>query len=918
MRFIKYFSFFLLLSTNILFSQKELEQEMNVILKLENSNEIVSRNELISKLQNLFSKYKNQSNSLEKGILNFKIGEKYYQNSDLKVATLYFKRAVIILELYKKTNLELLNKIRLYLAGIYFYQEKENDYYLILKKIANDNGTDNHTINAVLYLSVLEANKGDYYTGLKRLNILLSENTDIDLSIRLHMNIIKIYSIMYESNSSVKSKSNFEIIKNIHYSIDDNFNKSSLNESQLYNTYNNLANLYQAFGDSNKAIKLYNKAKEYYKKQEDISKMLDVMNNLGFVYATLNKDKIATAYFDEVIQKTDDIYQKATAYDNKGYFLNTNSSLQKIPYFQKAIQIILEREEAVFSTPSLDLIRESGNQQEVLIYSIDLAFYYTEAYNETKEKKYLLKAKETLYQIDNLVSLIRYESNAEQSKLFWIEKGVNTYMLAVEVCYLLNKPDEAFYFIEKNKALLLQENIKVFQAKLELEIPKKIQEREYKLHYELQAIEKQIQINANDALLKFKYTTKNNEFIIFMDSLRKKYPDYAKVKQEIEIININKVVKPLTKEECFITYILNENDGYGIFCNQQEKIFFKIENVSRFQKDIITLKSLMKQRLLAKDKTVEFQKLSYSIFNSLFPFKDTFSKIKGKKMVIVPDASLLDLPFEALSINLAQSLSKSYFINYTEISYLQSFSVFEKIKQKRNKPIKKLLAIAPYQFEDKQLPDLIRSKEAINALNIYSSTEILIGKEATKVNFYNKSREFEILHLNTHAGIDSLSESPWISFRNDKLTLDELYGIDSQAELVILDACKTNDGKFASGEGILSLSRGFFNNGSKSVLASLWNVNEKAGNDIIATFYKELVKGKTKSKALQLAKINYLKEHQFSEVLPYYWASFTLTGSTKPIELSKSYFQGIPLLIIISSLLLILGLIYFKRKLLFS
>ena len=72
-------------------------------------------------------KYKDHSNSLEKGLLNYTIGENYYQNGDLIKATLYFKKAVSILEFHKKTNLELLNKVRLYLAGIYYYEEKEND-----------------------------------------------------------------------------------------------------------------------------------------------------------------------------------------------------------------------------------------------------------------------------------------------------------------------------------------------------------------------------------------------------------------------------------------------------------------------------------------------------------------------------------------------------------------------------------------------------------------------------------------------------------------------------------------------------------------------------------------------------------------------------------------------------------------------
>ncbi len=914
MKFISNYCICFLFCINLMYAQKQLSSQIDQILK--NPNNDIENS--IVKFKNLLIQYKKSSNSVEMGVLYIELGRKLYDKNEANEAIVSFKKAISILNNHKKNHLEILNRARNNLAWVYYFKNREEEQYQILKQIEKDKGNDEYTFNAIINMAIIESSKGDYFSGLNKLNVLLTKNNNLNKEQLIRINIIAIYAKMYESDSNAKLNADLEIIKKHHKKIEDNFNQTNLNEIELFNTYNNLANFYEAFGDFNRAIKLYTKAKKYYKEQGDISNMLDVMNNLGYVYAKLDKHQIASTYFDEVIYKTDDIYQKATAYNNKGYFLKAKSSLQKIPYFQKAIQTILERNDAVFTIPSLDLIRNSGYQQDVLIYCIDLAYHYVEAYKETKNKTYLVQAKETLHRIDELVSLIRYESNTEQSKLFWIEKGVNTYMLATEVCYLLNKPDDAFYFMEKNKALLLQENIKVFQAKLELEIPKEIQEREYKLHYELQALEKQIQNGSNDALLKLKYSFKNKEFQVFMDSLRKKYPEYTKVKQQIETISINKVIKSLTKEECFITYILNQNDGYGIFCNKKEKIFFKIANTSIFQSELKVLKDYMRQRLLAKKDMVVFQKLSNSIFKTLFPFKDAFTKIKERKIVIIPDDTLLDLPFEALAVSSTQSLSKSYLINYTEISYLQSFSVFEKIKQKQNKASKKLFAIAPCQFSDKKLPDLIRSKEAMSALNLYSSSEILIGKEATKENFYTKSLEYEILHLNTHAGIDSLSNTPWILFRNDKLTLDELYGINSQAELVILDACKTNDGEFASGEGILSLSRGFFNNGSKSVLASLWNVNEKAGNEIIATFYSQLERGKSKSKALQLAKINYLKKHQFSEVMPYYWASFTLTGSTQPIELSKNYFQGTPLLIIISSLMILIGFICYKRKLFFT
>lgn len=879
MNILKYIVILLLFPSTQIYPQVELTNQINNVLENKTANNEIKLREL----QKLTVQYKRTPNTIEYGILLTEIGSIYSTNEEIDKAISFLKKGINIIKKYKTIHLEELNSARLKLANIY-KEINSKEYYAILKEIVDDKGNDNLTINTIALLT----KKGDYYTGINKLNTLLLQKNTIDKELYIRKTIIKIYAYMHESVYNSKLTSDLKLIKENHRIIDKKFHKSTFDDSFINGIYNNLANIYESFNEYDIALDLYIKAKKYFKANNEKSNMLYVTNNIGYLYAKQNKINQAIECFQEILKTSDDDYQIATAYNNLGYFLNSIPSEKKITYFQKAIQTILGRGKIVYTTPSLETIRASGYQQDILVFLIDLANHYVKAYKESKNKNYLFNAKETLYRIDELVSLIRYESNTEQSKLFWIEKGVNTYMLAAEVCYLLDKIDEAFYFMEKNKALLLQENIKKFQAKLEIDIPKNIQEREYKLYYDLKKSNKEFQLKPKDALLKLKLNKKNEEFQNFMDSLRIKYPNYVKIKQEIETVSIQKVITNLTTNECFITYILNENDGYGIFCSPKEKKIFKIENISLFQQDIHSLKQLMKQRLLNKQQTKAFQKVSISIFKRLFPFDNALSKINNKKIIIVPDDSLLNLPFEALCINDTSNLLKSYLVNYTEISYLQSFSVFEKIKQIKHNASKKILAIAPYQFEDTKLQDLTRSKEAMKSLEKYSESDILIGDKAVKKTFYEKSRDYEIIHLNTHAGFDSISASPWISFRKEKLTLDELYGIDNQAELVILDACETNEGTIASGEGILSLSRGFFNNGSKSVLASLWNVNEKAGNEITSTFYTELEQGKSKSKALQLAKINYLKKHQYSELLPYYWASFTLTGSSEPIKLSKN------------------------------
>ena len=910
---IKYLCCILFVCSYGLFAQSKLTQEIEVLL-IESKEKEVTNEVLLQQLLTLLAKQDKTSTTAEMGNLYATIGKQYYNCTNNTKAIVYLKRAIQIQKKYKKEALEALNKTRSNLAWIYLYEGLDKERYQVLQEIINDEGTDKYTLNAGIEIAVIEANKGDFYAGLSRLNVLLTKYNEIDQEIQLRAVIIGIYGKMYETVFTPRKQSDLQIIKKHQQIIESKFDSTGLKKIVLYTAYNNLAIVYDAFGDIETALQLYQKVKVYYTLQEETSKRLTVLNNIGFLYAKQGKYIQATNCYKEVIALSDDVAQIATAYDNMGYFLNSATAQKKIPYFQKAIQILLENKENTFTIPSLETIRNSGYQQDVFIYLVDLAYHYVKAYKETKDKKYLLQAKETLYRIDELVSLIRYESNTEQSKLFWIEKGVNTYMLAVEVCYFLNLPNEAFYFMEKNKALLLQENIKTFQAKLAFEVPKQLREREYKLHYEVLALEKQFQQNSNDVQIKQNYAAKNKEFKIFMDSMQQKYPKYVQLKKGIETISLDKVITTnVSTKSCFISYILNEKEGYGIFCSEKEKIFFKIANVPTFQSNLIVLKNYMKQPILNKNEIIHFKEIGYTVFNSLFPFKEAISKVTNKRIIIVPDDTLLNLPFEALPIINTVSLSESYLVNKTAISYLQSFSVFEKIKQKRNQPKEKLLAMAPYQFDDKKLQELVRSKEAMQDLDNYQSATILIGKEATKESFYKYSSNYEIIHLNTHAGVDKLTETPWISFQKDKLTLDELYGIDSQAELVILDACKTNDGMFASGEGIISLSRGFFYNGSKSVLASLWNVNEKAGNEIIKTFYSELEQGKSKSRALQLAKINYLKEHQFSEVLPYYWASFTITGSTDSIIISKSNFFLYTIILLIGAIV-ILSLLWYKRK----
>ena len=151
---------------------------------------------------------------------------------------------------------------------------------------------------------------------------------------------------------------------------------------------------------------------------------------------------------------------------------------------------------------------------------------------------------------------------------------------------------------------------------------------------------------------------------------------------------------------------------------------------------------------------------------------------------------------------------------------------------------------------------------------------------------------------------------PWISFSDKKLYLEELYNHNTSSELVVLSACNTSVGEIYKGEGVMSLSRGFFNSGAKSVVSSLWTVDDKATSEIMQSFYNNIKIGQTKSAALHNAKLNYINSHSLSKTSPYYWASFILIGDSGSIEIKNNnvfYY-------IIIGIIILFSLFFFCRK----
>ena len=264
---------------------------------------------------------------------------------------------------------------------------------------------------------------------------------------------------------------------------------------------------------------------------------------------------------------------------------------------------------------------------------------------------------------------------------------------------------------------------------------------------------------------------------------------------------------------------------------------------------------------------------------------------------IVPDGVLWNLPFQALVNRSDQFLIEDYALYYS-----LSLTVLREMNQKKIAG-KKLdsSAIAfgnPVIGKDEQRDaDLCPLPEAeVEVSSIAKSfgpgvTKVFIGRDASEKTFKALAPRFKVIHLATHGVIDN--RNPLYSHllltktdpENDGLLeAREIMDMTLHADMAVLSACETANGKISPGEGVIGMSWAFFVAGTRSMLVSQWKVNSAGTSQLMINFYDALQLNRNhsntkKATAMRNASLQAIGDQKYRH--PFYWAAFALIGSNE-------------------------------------
>lgn len=670
-------------------------------------------------------------------------------------------------------------------------------------------------------------------------------------------------------------------------------------------TLNNLGLLASDRNDLDRAIECHEEALEIYQKlTPDGRGVASSLSNLGLLASDRGDLDRATEYHGRALE----IYQNleprgldvASRLHSLGGLAYSRGNLDlAIDYYDRALAI--QQKMAPGSSAEADIL-------------YDLAIVRRKQGQPRLSLDLILQSQQALEK-----QLARIGGSRDVQAIFRA-KRVLYYHDAISLALELQQPDQAFYTLERSRAqsflAQLAENDLIVS-----DIPEDLEHQ--RLRNRRNSDQKQNEIarlNQKDDAKEIKETK---------SELRQLDWDYEDITEKIiktspklgalrypQPLNLKAAHQTLDSGTVMLSYSVAETQTFLFILDRDEDLQVKTLDIKaeELREDVEKILKLQKRSTGAYMEP--FLQAGQRLYQTLIqPAEESIAK--SERVLIIPDGPLHLLPFALLPRKIGPEKDQGdrnveYLVEWKPLHSVLSATVYAELKNRRRSkadPNTGALALAAfgdpaYPQENRDFSPLRYSREEINritALFPEGSARAFLGIEASEQRVKSIAKGARILHFATHGVFDS--QTPFHShlaltiptiFQRDQdnglLQVREIFeSVRLDADLVVLSACQSGLGDEVATEGLIGLTRAFQFAGARTVMSTLWQVDDQATAELMVRFYQHLKEGLPKDKALRAAQRELISgpvkvetrqgrmiERDFK--MPYYWAAFQVIG----------------------------------------
>ncbi|CAH3169469.1 unnamed protein product, partial [Pocillopora meandrina] len=269
--------------------------------------------------------------------------------------------------------------------------------------------------------------------------------------------------------------------------------------------------------------------------------------------------------------------------------------------------------------------------------------------------------------------------------------------------------------------------------------------------------------------------------------------------------------------------------------------------------------------------------------------------IEANELTFVPEGPFCLVPYAALEDSNSSYLSDSFSIRV--LPSLTTLQLIHDCPAEFHMKSGALLVGDPcfkdIIYQGKRLVQLPGAREEVEMIGRILNHSPLTGEMATKDEVLKRMSSVALVHIAAHGKIETgeVILAPNTTRKNSQpeekdylMTMKDVLEAGLRARLVVLSCCHSARGKIMA-EGVVGIARAFLGAGARSVVVTLWAIDDEGTLEFMSFFYDALAKGIKASEALQQAMKCMRESEMFKEVQ--YWAPFVLLGDDVSLDFKE-------------------------------